>query len=145
MIVLEKAIMTETVTNVLKRSLVVWIVIILAECVHGIARRLLLEPLVGDLRARQISVFIGGTIVVVITFVFVRWLKINRISHFILVGAFWVALTIGFEIVLGRFVVGLSWERIVSDYNIAGGGFMLFGLLVMLLAPLMMAKLVDEI
>jgi len=57
----------------------------------------------------------------------------------------WVVLTVGFEIVLGRFAFGLSWERIASDYNIAEGGLMIFGLLVMLLAPLVMAGFRDEI
>lgn len=132
-------------TNVLGRGTVVWIVIILAEMAHGAVRRLLLEPLVGDMRARQICVFTGAAIVIAIAFIFVRWLKISQVSHFILIGAYWVVLTIGFEILLGRFAIGLSWERIGSDYNIAEGGLMMFGLLAMLMAPFLMAKLRDEI
>ena len=54
-------------------------------------------------------------------------------------------MTVGFEIVLGRFALNLSWERIASDYNMAAGGLMPLGLLVMLAAPLMFAKLYDEI
>jgi hypothetical protein len=131
--------------NVLARGLVVWLVIIFVESLHGVARGLILEPLIGDFRARQVSVFIGAIIIIAITFVFVRWLKGSSVVDFILVGAFWVMLTVGFEIILGRFAIGLSWERIGSDYNIAGGGLMLLGLLVMLFAPFMMAKLVDEI
>ena len=112
---------------------------------HGIIRTLFLTPRLGDMRARQFSVFVGSLLIVLLTFVFVRWLKGSTVTHFILVGAMWVLLTVGFEIVLGRLVMGLSWERIASDYDIAEGGLMIFGLLIMLLAPLMMAKLRDEI
>ena len=44
-----------------------------------------------------------------------------------MVGALWVALTLTFEILLGR-AIGASWDRILSDYNPARGGFMLAGL-----------------
>lgn len=127
------------------RAFAVWLLIIFAESVHGALRQALLEPMVGDFRARQISVFIGAAIIVVITFVFVRWLKASHIYQFMLVGVMWVILTVGFEILLGRFAMGLSWERIASDYNVAAGGLLPFGLLVLLFAPLALAKLLDEV
>lgn len=129
----------------IKRGLVVWVVIIITEIVHGVLRGLVLEPLIGDFRARQVSVFIGSLLILAITFVFIRWLKGSRVVDYVLIGFMWVTLTVGFEIVLGRFVMDLSWERIASDYNVAEGGLMLFGLLVMLAAPLVFAKLLDEV
>jgi hypothetical protein len=137
--------MDEKLIKVLARGLVVWFVIIFVESLHGVARGLLLEPVLGDFRARQVSVFIGAAIIVAITFVFVRWLKGSRINDFFLVGLLWVLLTIGFEILLGRLVMNLSWERIASDYNLAAGGLMPLGLLVMLIAPVTLAKMYDEI
>ena len=137
--------MPEGMARVLIRALIVWVVIMAAESIHGIARRLFLEPRIGDLRARQISVLIGSIIIIAITLVFVRWLTAASAFGLILVGTIWVALTVGFEVVLGRLAMGLSWERIASDYNFFQGGFMLLGLLVMLLAPVSAAKLVKEI
>ena len=136
---------SEKLTHVLARGVAIWLLIILAETIHGILRTLLLEPLVGDPTARQVSVFIGSVIIIAITFVFVRWLKACYASQFILIGTTWVILTIVFEILLGRLVMDLSWERIASDYNVLQGGMMVFGLLVMLLAPVAIARLVDEI
>lgn len=135
----------EKMKNILARGLAVWLVIILVESLHGVARGLILEPLIGDFRARQVSVFIGAIIIIAITFVFVRWIKGSRAIDFILVGFLWVTLTVGFEILLGRFAMGLSWERITSDYNLAAGGFMPLGLLAMLLAPVTLARIYDEI
>ena len=51
------------------------------------------------------------------------------------VGAIWVAMTVAFEIILGRFVMGLSWARILEDYDLFGGGLMLLGLAAMFSAP----------
>ena len=137
--------MPDNLRRVLARGLVVWFVIVVVESLHGIARQLLLEPLIGDFRARQVSVFIGAALIVAITFIFVRWLKASRKVDFILVGAAWVILTAGFEIMLGRFVMGVSWERIASDYDLVKGGLMPLGLLVMLFAPLTMAIIQDEV
>jgi hypothetical protein len=37
--------------------------------------------------------------------------------------------------------MNLSWQRILSDYDLANGGLMGFGLLFMLFAPLIAAKI----
>lgn len=47
--------------------------------------------------------------------------------------------TLVFEIALGRLVLNYSWERMVSDYEIAQGGLMLIGLAVLLFALLITA------
>ena len=135
---------SDKTSHVLARGFVVWLLIIVAETIHGIARTLLLEPLIGDFRARQVSIFTGAAMIVVITFVFVRWLKGSNALDFISIGTLWVILTVGFEILLGRLALDLSWERIASDYDFFQGGLMLLGLLVMLLVPVTMAKLFDE-
>ncbi len=131
--------------HIMARGFIVWLIIMLVESLHGIVRSLVLEPLIGDFRARQISVFIGAILIVAITFVFVRWIKASRMLDFIIVGIMWVVLTVGFELFIGRFAMDLSWERIATDYNLPHGGLMPLGLLVMLFAPLAMAKIADEI
>ena len=138
-------IMNDKWTTLIRRGLVVWVVIIIVEMSHGMVRQIVLEPLIGDFRARQVSVLVGSALIIGITFIFVRWLKGSSVFDFVLIGILWVGLTVGFEIVLGRFAMNLSWERIASDYNVAAGGLMPLGLFVMLAAPLMFAKLYDEI
>jgi hypothetical protein len=59
----------------------------------------------------------------------------------LLVGLLWLFLTVAFEVLFGRFVAGLSWERIASDYNLLSGGLMPLGLLVLFLSPMIAAKL----
>ncbi len=129
---------------VILRGFAVWLIIIFAESLHGTARAILLEPLVGDFRARQIAVFTGALIILTISFLFVRWLRAINSRQLLAVGFLWLVLTVAFEILLGRFVMRLSWERIFSDYDISSGGLMPFGLLFLIFAPFIAAQLKEK-
>jgi hypothetical protein len=52
----------------------------------------------------------------------------------------WVVLTVAFEFALGT-LLGLTRDRMLADYDLSAGGFMLFGLLFMLLSPMFAARL----
>jgi len=123
------------------RSLVVWLLLIVAEIVHGVLRAILLVPMVGEFRSNQIGVFTGSAIIALIAFFTLRWIGATRSRSLFLVGSIWLALTVTFEIGFGRFVVDLSWERLVADYNIVKGGLMPLGLLVLFFSPVIASKL----
>jgi hypothetical protein len=123
-----------------RRALVVWLVIILAETVHGVLRQLFLVPIVGDLHARQIGVLVGSLIILAVALMFSPWLGARTLREQLVVGSAWVALTVVFELALGA-VLGLSLQRMLEDYDFSRGGFMAFGLLFMLCAPLAAARL----
>lgn len=122
------------------RSIIVWLVIVFAETLHGTARRFLLEPVVGDFRARQISVLTGAIIIFAIAFAFVRWIRAASVSKLIFVGVVWLILTVLFEVTLGK-ILGYSRERILSDYNLFEGGFLALGLVFMTFSPLIAARI----
>ena len=123
------------------RGSAVWLLIMIVESVHGTLRRLVLEPGLGDLRARQVSVFTGMALIFVVTFYCIRWIRAGSVSALLLIGFSWVLLTLIFEMVLGRMVFGYGWDRISEDFDPRRGGLMGFGLLFMLFAPLLAAKL----
>ena len=122
------------------RGFAVWLMIIFAEFLHGTARIMLLEPLIGDFRARQAAVFTGMLIILAISYFFVGWIRAAGSFQLLLVGLLWLVLTVAFEISLGR-LMNLSWERILSDYDLSNGGLMPIGLLFLALAPLIGAGL----
>jgi hypothetical protein len=125
----------------LLRASLVWLVFIGVETAHGVLRTLLLVPLVGDLPARQIGVLTGSVLILGVACVFVQWVGAGTTSRLVAVGLLWVALTLLFEIGLGRLVLGLSWERLAEDYDLTRGGFMGPGLLFMAAAPWLAAWL----
>ena len=120
---------------VLIRAFLVWLVIITVETVHGILRGVLLVPIVGDLPARQIGVLIGSLLIFAVAYLFIRWIAVKTKLQFLAVGLLWVLLTVIFEVVLGRLVLGLSWTRITEDYDLSQGGLLGLGLLFMAAAP----------
>jgi hypothetical protein len=123
------------------RALLVWLFIIGAETIHGIVRNLVLMPMVGDFRARQISVFTGAAIIFSITYLCIRWIRANSKGQLFFVGALWLGLTLLFEFSLGRFILKLPWERLLEDYNLAQGGLLPIGLALLFLSPFLAARL----
>ncbi|HET9862653.1 MAG TPA: hypothetical protein VFP37_04360 [Steroidobacteraceae bacterium] len=113
--------------------------IILAETLHGLVREIFIAPAIGSLRARQVGVLVGSLIVLVIALLTVRWMRAQRRRAQFTIGGLWVALTLVFEISLGR-ALGFGWERVLEDYNPARGGFMMLGLAFMFIAPWLAAK-----
>ena len=123
------------------RSLAVWLLIIVAEIIHGIVRAIALVPMVGEFRSNQIGVFTGSLIILLIAYITIRWIGAKWPIELLLVGLIWLVLTVAFEVLFGRLVVGLSWERIASDYKVLNGGLMPLGLLVLFFSPMIAAKL----
>lgn len=121
------------------RVMVVWLLIIIAETVHGIIRQILIAPAIGDMRARQIGVLIGSAMIFVIAWACIRWMNAKSFAEQFRVGLIWVVLTAVFELSLGT-VLGYSPERLLSEYNVADGGFLGFGMLFLLFAPALAAK-----
>ena len=122
------------------RAFAVWLLLITAEVVHGIVRTLVLTPVVGDFRARQLGVFTGSLLILLTTALTIRWIHASRPRTLLTIGSAWVALTVAFEISLGR-TMGYSWERLGSDYNMLEGGLLPIGFVIMATSPLIAARL----
>jgi hypothetical protein len=116
------------------RATLVWMLIMLAETGHGAVREFFIAPVIGALRARQLGVFTGAVLVLLITWLCWRALRADSWPKQRAVGIYWVLLTLVFEFSLGR-AMGASWNRLLSDYNPAQGGLLLIGLAVMFFAP----------
>jgi hypothetical protein len=116
-----------------------WVLIVMAESAHGIARRLLLEPVVGELAARQIGVLTGSAIIFAIACLCIRWIGARTVGQQFRTGLAWTALMLAFEIAFGT-ALGYGWQRILSDYDPARGGFLIAGLAFMACAPALAAR-----
>ncbi len=127
--------------GVVRRGLIVWLLIVAVEIVHGITRTLVLQPRLGDLRARQVAVFTGSALILAVTTACVRWIGARRRSQLLALGLLWLALMLAFELLFGRYVAGQSWERLASDYDLPHGGLLPIGMAILALAPWLAARL----
>jgi hypothetical protein len=131
--------MTTKFINVFLRGSVVWLIIIVAESVHGTLRELFLTPLIGDVRARQFSFVTALVMILTIALIFVSWIRASRKRELLVVGISWAILTFVFEAFVVRPFFGFSWQRFFVDYDISQGGLMVVGLLVLAFTPLIAA------
>lgn len=125
----------------MRRTLLVWLLLMAVETLHGTLRTLFLAPVLGDAPARRVSVATGSVLVFVLTLATIRWVGATRATSLVGIGLLWVLLTVGFEVALGRLVFDMAWSRIAAEYDLLHGGYMGLGLLVMLLAPWATARL----
>jgi hypothetical protein len=121
------------------RALAAWLLIVVAETVHGTLRQLFLAPAIGDLPARQVGVLVGSLIIFVVAWLTIRWIGARTRGQQLAVGAAWLVLIVTFEFALGT-ALGYSRARMLEDYDLAAGGYMGFGLFFLLLAPFLAAR-----
>jgi hypothetical protein len=75
------------------------------------------------------------------TYLTVKWIGASGRRNLLGIGLGWLCLTLLFELMLGRKVLHYSWERLAADYNLRKGGLQPVGLLLLTLAPFLMARL----
>jgi len=74
------------VVDTLWRAPLVWVVLIGVEFVHGVLRAIFLVPHVGDFRSRQIGVFTGSVLILIVAALFVKWIHAPDTKWLILSG-----------------------------------------------------------
>jgi hypothetical protein len=125
---------------VIARALVIWIGILLLASLNGAMRDLLLAPRLGDPVARAISTLALSAIVVLVTWLSIRWIGPASARAAFVIGAFWTLLTLAFEFLGGRYVFGKPWATLLADYDLTRGRIWVLVLVVTLLAPLLVAR-----
>jgi hypothetical protein len=51
------------------------------------------------------------------------------------IGALWLALTVAYELLIGRYSAGASWESLLADYDVSRGRLWPLVLVTVLFAP----------
>jgi hypothetical protein len=101
-----------------------WLIFAAIATAAGIARETWLVPRIGELPAHQL-----GTLLVCLAFLVVIAIFVNRTrpssSEAVTIGVSWVVAAVAFEFGFGHFVDGLSWTRLLSDYDFTRGRLLL--------------------
>lgn len=122
------------------RAFIVWLLIAAVEVAQGILRVRLLNRHLGDHRARQVGVVTGSALILLIAWLTRDWIGARSPSEQWLVGGVWLALMLSFDLTFGRLVFHFPWSRIVADFDVRKGNFLALGMLVVLLAPWLVAR-----
>jgi len=124
----------------------VWVIFGILAIINGVIRNKFYAPKIGEYPGHVISTIIGICFVVVGTYLFLGFVKIDYSEiALLLIGGFWVILTVLFEFVFGHHVVGHPWGKLLADYNILKGRLWSLFLLTELISPILIGLLFKKL
>lgn len=123
------------------RSLVVWCLLVLLAVLNGGIRDTWLSPRLGDTAGRAISSIMLSALILLATWLTIRWIDPRTPGRALAVGAVWLGLTLAFEFGAGHYAFGKSWAELVADYDVTRGRIWILVLIVTLVAPVWTARL----
>lgn len=103
------------------RGVLGWFSLLALMFANGAARVVVLEPRLGEGRARQVASLAGVALVFLVSGLLVRLTPHATLGQLRGMGLAWLGGTLAFEFLFGHFVSGLSWRALLGDYDILRG------------------------
>ena len=125
----------------LLKSLGTWFLLAILAIITGTIRTYLILPYVGEHAAHIIGTLLFLAIQFFVIFFFIKKVQVSAAKDLLIIGIFWIVLTVIFEFIFGHYVMNHSWEKLFADYNIFNGRLWSLVLLNNLAAPLIIGKL----
>jgi hypothetical protein len=127
--------------NVLIKATGIWLLIVVAAILNGTFREKVLVSAIGENMALPLSGLSLAILVFIVSLIFVPFIRGVEPKIFIIIGLFWVVLTLTFEFVFGHFIAGKPWLEIVQVFNVRKGDLFIVVLCVTAISPYFAAKL----
>lgn len=129
----------------IRRAVAAWILMIPVAILNGGLRETLLVPVVGELRAHQLSVLTGSLACFAVIYALLHREAHRYSDRWLLgLGGVWVAATMVFEFGFGHWVMDNSWSRLLADYNVFAGRLWVVVLAVIGIAPLAVKRIASR-
>jgi len=125
------------------KSLGIWFVLAISAITVATFRIGVLLPPFGEKTAHQLGTVLYLIVQFFIIYFFIRKMKIKDLKTLIIIGTFWVVITIIFEFVFGHYVMGHPWQKLFADYNLFNGRLWILVLINNLIAPLISRKILE--
>jgi hypothetical protein len=122
---------------VIVRALAVWGLLLVLAVLNGGVRDTWLSPVLGDTIGRAISSVLLALLILLATWLTIRWIGPTTPGQAMAVGALWVGLTLGFEFGVGHYGFGKSWAELLADYDLLRGRIWILVLLATFVAPML--------
>src|SRR5947209_18347252 len=105
--------------SLLVRVILTWVCFVPVAILNGAIREKWYRPMVGELRAHQISTALASGAFFSWAFFMLRKqvTQLDR-GRLLLIGASWVSVTMLFEFGLGGYVNKTPWKGLFRDYNL---------------------------
>ena len=124
-----------------RRSSIVWFLMLVLASVNGAIREALLIPMMGDVAGRAASTLTLSGLVLLLTYLTIRWIHPRSGRETWIIGILWVTLTLVFEFLAGHYLFGNAWGQLLEDYNVFRGRIWILVLITIALAPWVCARI----
>jgi len=114
--------------------------IALTETINGMFRVKVLQKL-SKKYAKTISFLLGSFAIIVLNLLLLPWIQPLNLAEAFFVGFIWGLLMIYYDIIVGKVLFKLSFERIMEDFNIFKGNLLSLGILLIMILPAVLFKL----
>ncbi|CAL2101678.1 conserved membrane protein of unknown function [Tenacibaculum sp. 190130A14a] len=117
------------------KYILAWFPMIMIAIINGFFREKFLATYFNNLQAHQLSSI--SMIVLLGMYIWVVFKVFFPASAYqaIFIGLVWLLFTVIFEFLFGYYVMGNSWNKLLSDYNILEGKVWVFVLIWIAVAP----------
>jgi len=123
------------------KALVLWLAILALAIANGLLREKILIPRLGSTTGLVSSGILLSAGVLLVAWAGAPWYGSLTSWQWMLVGAFWLGLTLMFEFGFGRLVQHKTWGEMLEAYTFKDGNIWPLVLLVTLVAPWLVAKI----
>jgi hypothetical protein len=124
----------------LRRSLVVWLGLLVLAIANGGVREALITPSMGASAGHVISTMTLCAAILLLSWLTIGWIRPRSSGDAWAIGGLWFGLTVAFEFLAGHYLFGNPWSRLLEDYNVFRGRVWVLVLLTTALAPFLCAR-----
>ncbi|MCF2873360.1 MULTISPECIES: hypothetical protein [unclassified Tenacibaculum] len=117
------------------KYILAWFPMIIIAIANGFFREKLLVNYFDKLQAHQLSSISMIVLLTIYNWILFKIFFPASINQAISIGLIWLLFTIMFEFLFGYYVVGHSWSKLLSDYNILKGRIWFFVLIWISIVP----------
>lgn len=98
-----------------------WGGMVILSILNGALREKVYDQFMPELSAHQLSTFIGIILFGVYIWILTGVCRIESSKQAFVIGGMWLIMTVAFEFLFGRYVVGNTWNKLFRDYNLLKG------------------------
>jgi hypothetical protein len=131
--------------NAALKALGSWVAILMLAMLNGAFREKFLLPMFGAVAALASSGVLLSACILLVAWLAAPWFGRLSAWQWLLIGLFWLGLTLVFEFAFGRLVQHKAWGELFSAYTFKDGNLWPLVLVVTLLAPWTTARLRGQV
>ena len=117
------------------RYILAWIGLLVIAVANGALRQATFAKVMPELRAHQLSTFVGSVFIGLFVWVVIRSWPPSSSAQALLIGFIWLLLAIAFESIMGLVLAHRPWPQVLHDYNLMAGRVWVLFLVWLALAP----------